>query len=58
MLIPRKGGCRYEETRDTNAEGCDTEQPGMKISREGDANAKSERCQCRGGAMPMPRATR
>jgi hypothetical protein len=54
MPIPRKGGCRYEERRDTDAEGCNTERPGMKISRRSDANAESERCQCRVRAMPMP----
>jgi len=40
MPIPRKGGCRYEERRDTDAEGCDTERPGMKISRGSDADAE------------------
>jgi hypothetical protein len=50
MLIPRKGWCQYEERRDTDAKGCDTERPGMKILRESDADAKWEWCWCR--ALP------
>jgi hypothetical protein len=40
MPIPRKGGCRYEERRDADAEGCNTERPGMKILRESNADAE------------------
>jgi len=38
--IPKKGGSRYEERRDADAEGCNTEQPGMEISRGSNADAK------------------
>jgi hypothetical protein len=40
MLILRARGCRYEERRDADTEGCTTEQPGMKISRGSDADAE------------------
>jgi hypothetical protein len=57
MPILRKGGCRYEERRDANAEGCSTERTGMKILRGSDADAESEQCRCRVRAMPMPSET-
>jgi hypothetical protein len=40
MPIPRKGECRYEERRDADAEGCNTERPGMNISRGSDADVE------------------
>jgi hypothetical protein len=40
MQIPKKGGCRYEERRDADAEGCNTQRPGMEISRGSDADAE------------------
>jgi hypothetical protein len=39
MPIPRRA---VQRGRDANAEGCDTEQPGMKISSESDADADAE----------------
>jgi hypothetical protein len=40
MPIPRKGGCRYKERRDADAEGCNTERPGMPMPSESDADAE------------------
>jgi hypothetical protein len=40
MPIPRKRGCRYEERRDADAEGCNIARPGMKILRGSDADAE------------------
>jgi hypothetical protein len=47
MLIPRERQCRYEETGNANAKQFDTEQAGMRILRESDADAEREQCQGR-----------
>jgi len=52
MPIPRKEGCRYEERRDADAEGCNTERPGRKILRGSDADADAERERCRRRRLP------